>query len=196
MKCSCLHFSLLKQMESLVPSYNYMKWIKNLTKKLNQLLLTGYKLKIMLLNHCKKWNLETHMTFVDVRLIEETTEYRFVLLKNYMGWSIWSKHFSVCLRQGVHLIWNSEAKSASCSQKTGWNSKKRRGLGGEGHHPCPSSDPCSAYWPIFFTFFPPLWSLDSDYQVFNASNIFSEGEPNRSAVLFLACLQKWTKAGG
>lgn len=196
MKCSCLHFSLLKQMESLVPSYNYMKWIKNLTKKLNQLLLTGYKPKIMLLNHCKKWNLETHMTFVDVRLIEETTEYRFVLLKNYMGWSIWSKHFSVCLRQGVHLIWNSEAKSASCSQKTGWNSKKRRGLGGEGHHPCPSSDPCSAYWPIFFTFFPPLWSLDSDYQVFNASNIFSEGEPNRSAVLFLACLQKWTKAGG
>ena len=196
MKCSCLHFSLLKQMESLVPSYNYMKWIKNLTKKLNQLLLTGYKLKIMLLNHCKKWNLETHMTFVDVRLIEETTEYRFVLLQNYMGWSIWSKHFSVCLRQGVHLIWNSEAKSASCSQKTGWNSKKRRGLVGEGHHPCPSSDPCSAYWPIFFTFFPPLWSLDSDYQVFNASNIFSEGEPNRSAVLFLACLQKWTKAGG
>ena len=196
MKCSCLHFSLLKQMKSLVPSYNYMKWIKNLTKKLNQLLLTGYKLKIMLLNHCKKWNLETHMTFVDVRLIEETTEYRFVLLKNYMGWSIWSKHFSVCLRQGVHLIWNSEAKSASCSQKTGWNSKKRRGLGGEGHHPCPSSDPCSAYWPTFFTFFPPLWSLDSDYQVFNASNIFSEGEPNRSAVLFLACLQKWTKAGG
>ena len=108
----------------------------------------------MLLNHCKKWNLETHMTFVDVRLIEETTEYRFVLLKNYMGWSIWSKHFSVCLRQGVHLIWNSEAKSASCSQKTGWNSKKRRGLGGEGHHPCPSSDPCSAYWPIFSPFSP------------------------------------------
>ena len=165
-------------------------------KKLKQLLLTGNKLKIMWLDHCKKWNLETHMTFVDVDLIEETTEYRFVLLKNYMGWSIWSKHFSVCLRQGVHLIWNSEAKSASCSQKTGWNSKKRRGLGGEGHHPCPSSDPCSAYWPIFFTFFPPLWSLDSDYQVFNASNIFSEGEPNRSAVLFLACLQKWTKAGG
>ena len=25
------------------------------------------------------------MTFVDVHLIEETTEYRFVLLKNYMG---------------------------------------------------------------------------------------------------------------
>ena len=34
MKCSCLHFSLLKQMKSLVPSYNYMKWIKNLTKKI------------------------------------------------------------------------------------------------------------------------------------------------------------------
>ena len=86
MKCSCLHFSLLKQMKSLVPSYNYMKWIKNLTKKkLNQLLLTSNKLKIMWLDHCKKWNLETHMTFVDVHLIEETTEYRFVLLKNYMG---------------------------------------------------------------------------------------------------------------
>ena len=54
-------------------------------KKLNQLLLTGNKLKIMWLDHCKKWNLETHMTFVDVDLIEETTEYRFVLLKNYMG---------------------------------------------------------------------------------------------------------------
>ena len=54
-------------------------------KKLKQLLLTGNKLKIMWLDHCKKWNLETHMTFVDVDLIEETTEYRFVLLKNYMG---------------------------------------------------------------------------------------------------------------
>ena len=47
-------------------------------KKLKQLLLTGNKLKIMWLDHCKKWNLETHMTFVDVDLIEETTEYRFV----------------------------------------------------------------------------------------------------------------------
>lgn len=53
MKCSCLHFSLLKQMKSLVPSYNYMKWIKNLTKKSNQLLLTGNKLKIMLVNPVK-----------------------------------------------------------------------------------------------------------------------------------------------
>ena len=94
------------------------------------------------------------MTFVGVHLIE-TTEYSFVLLKNYMGWSIWSKHL-LFLRQGVHLICSSEAKSASCSQKTGWNSKKRCGLGGggEGHHPCPSSDPCSADLPIFFTFFP------------------------------------------
>lgn len=66
------------------------------------------------------------------------------------------KQTFVCLRQGVHLIWISEAKHASCSQKTGWNSKNRRGLGGggEGHHPCPSSDPCTAYLPIFFTFFP------------------------------------------
>lgn len=61
-----------------------------------------------------------------------------------------------CWRQGVHITWSSEAKSASGSQKTGWKSKKRCGLGGggggEGHHPCPSSDPCSAYLPIFFTF--------------------------------------------
>ena len=132
-------------------------------KKLKQLLLTGNKLKIMWLDHCKKWNLETHMTFADVDLIEETTEYRFVLLKNYMGWSIWSKHFSVCLRRGVHLIWSSEAKSASCSQKTGWNSKKEVDWRGGKAPPFPSSDPCSAYFPIFFTFSPPLWSLDSDY---------------------------------
>ena len=57
------------------------------------------------------------------------------------------KQTFVCLRQGVHLIWNSEAKRVK-QQKKMWT------RGGEGHHPCPSSDPCSAYLPISFTFFP------------------------------------------
>lgn len=64
------------------------------------------------------------------------------------------KQTFVCLRRGVHLIWSSEAKSASCSQKTGWNSKKEVDWRGGRAPPFPSSDPCSAYFPIFFTFSP------------------------------------------
>lgn len=48
----------------------------------------------MLLIPGKSETLETHVTFVGVHLIEETTEYSFVLLKNYMEWSIWSKHLA------------------------------------------------------------------------------------------------------
>ena len=130
-------------------------------KKLKQLLLTGNKLKIMWLDHCKKWNLETHMTFVDVDLIEETTEYRFVLLKNYMGWSIWSKHLSAW----DEVLLNMEFRSKKCFMftKNRVKQQKRGGLEGGKGTTFSLLRPLLSLLSNFFHLFPPLWSLDSDY---------------------------------
>ena len=48
-----------------------------------------------------------------------------------------------------------EFRSKKCLlfTKNGVKQQKKTWTGGEGHHPCPSSDPCSAYLLIFFTFF-------------------------------------------
>ena len=64
------------------------------------------------------------------------------------------KQTFVCLRQGVHLIWSSEAKSASCSQKPRETAKKRWIGGGEGHHLFPPQTPAQLTFQ-FFSPFPP-----------------------------------------